>query len=90
MLESLGEAFRSLASTILQEIQRVYAEALTKNIMGMLFPTVGAGARPTIGGKVVQGPLKPDGTFAEGGSVIEDQIHGPGTGVSDSILAWLS
>lgn len=87
--ESLGDAFRSLASTILQEIQRVYAEALTKNIMGMLFPTVGAGARPTIGGKVVQGPLKPDGTFAEGGAVAEDQIHGPGTGVSDSILAWV-
>lgn len=84
--ENLGDAFRNLAITILQAIQKVYSEALTKNIMQAL----GLGnsktpGRPSIGGKAVQGPLRVDGTFAEGG-----RVEGPGTETSDSILARLS
>ena len=84
--ENLGDAFRNLAITILQAIQKVYSEALTKNIMQAL----GLGnsktpVRPSIGGDVVQGPLRVDDTFAEGG-----RVEGPGTETSDSILARLS
>lgn len=84
--ENLGDAFRNLAITILQAIQKVYSEALTKNIMQAL----GLGnsktpGRPSIGGKAVQGPLRVDDTFAEGG-----RVEGPGTETSDSILARLS
>lgn len=82
--KNLGEAFRNLAVSVLQSIQKIYAEAVAKNIMSML----GIGdqaSRPTVNGTVVQGPLKEDGTFAKGG-----HIQGPGTGTSDSILARLS
>lgn len=82
--KNLGEAFRSLASSVLQSIQEIYAEAVTKNILSMLGIGVQA-SRPTVNGTVVQGPLKADGTFAEGG-----HIQGPGTATSDSILARLS
>lgn len=86
--ESLGDAFLNLAITVLQAIQKMYAEALTKNIMSALFPTdsgfniPGSGVSRPAG---VQGPLRPDGSFAEGGYVV-----GEGTGTSDSVLAALS
>lgn len=82
--KSLGEAFRNLAISVLQSIQKIYAEAVTKNIMSML-GMGGQTSRPTVNGTAVQGPLKADGTFAEGG-----HIQGPGTATSDSILARLS
>ena len=91
--KSLGDAFRNMANSILQSIQRVYAEALTKNIMSALgLGAIGGNlpsSRPSINNKPVQGPLRPDGSFADGGSIVEDKIQGPGTGVSDSILAWV-
>lgn len=95
--EFLGDAFRSLASTILQEIQRVYAEAMTKSIMGALFPSMagmgGGGNSNTVFTTDYSGDdwlsKYMGGWHAEGGAVAEDQIHGPGTGVSDSILAWV-
>jgi hypothetical protein len=85
--QSLGDEFRNFTISVLQSIQKIYAEAMTKNIMSML----GLGDqtsrpdRPTVEGVTVQGPLKPDGSFAKGG-----HIQGPGTGTSDSILSWLS
>lgn len=82
--KNLGEAFRNLAVSVLQSIQKIYAEAVAKNIMSML-GIGGQASRPTVNGTVVQGPLKEDGTFAKGG-----HIQGPGTGTSDSILARLS
>lgn len=87
---SLGSAFRNLASTILSAIQRVYAEALTKNIMSMLGMGKTTTIRPTVNGVTVEGPLKPDGIFAEGGSMDSGTVTGPGTETSDSILAWVS
>lgn len=86
---SLGSAFRNLASTILSAIQRVYAEALTKNIMSMLGMGKTTTIRPTVNGVAVEGPLKPDGSFAEGGSMDSGTVTGPGTETSDSILAWV-
>lgn len=41
--KNLGEAFRNLAISVLQSIQKIYAEAMTKNIMSSL----GFGAKPS-------------------------------------------
>lgn len=98
--ESLGDAFRNLAITVLEAINRMYAEALVKNIMGALFPAQAAPAMPGMsapsGGSSGSGFDTNFGydfdssnwwknKYAEGGSV-----SGPGTGTSDSILAALS
>ncbi|WP_312560850.1 hypothetical protein [Anaerospora sp.] len=86
---TLGEAFRNLANTVLSAIQRVYAEALTKNIMAALGLGKPTTIRPTVNGVTVEGPLKSDGNFAEGGSLDSGLVEGPGTSTSDSILAWV-
>jgi hypothetical protein len=90
--KSLGDALRNLANSVLQSIQKVYAEAMTKNIMSML--NLGA---PSSSSKSVLGTTASNGFYydpnfyikkigaAEGG-----HIQGPGTGTSDSILAQLS
>ncbi len=81
---NLGEAFRNLAVSVLQSIQRMYAEALTKNIMNALFPN--RTSTPSSGNfswTLPNSTLIPK--KADGGKVI-----GPGTGKSDSILSWLS
>ncbi|SDE24107.1 hypothetical protein [Sporomusa acidovorans] len=85
---TLGEAFRNLAVTVLSAIQRIYAQALTKNIMAALGLT--SPVRPTVNGIAVQGPFKADGSFATGGSFVDSfgVVHGPGTSTSDSILAY--
>lgn len=91
--ESLGEAFQNLAITVLQAIQRMYAEAVAKSIMGALFPaTGGMGASSGSGGNSLFGTdysgndwLTPYLHLAEGGPVF-----GPGTSTSDSVLAALS
>jgi hypothetical protein len=83
---SLGDAFRNLANSILQSIQRVYAEATTKNIMSAL--GFGAAAPTfTLPTQTVTATAKP---FAEGGSTMDNGlVKGPGTSTSDSILAWV-
>lgn len=88
--KNLGDAFRNLAISVLQSIQKVYSEALTKNIMRALFGDSGAPsgkpmpAFPSYGG-ILQ-PFK----FAEGGSTMDSGlVKGPGTSTSDSILAWM-
>jgi hypothetical protein len=89
---NLGEAFRNLANSILQSIQRVYAEALTKNIMSAL----GLGSKGNTGSAFQYnspGVSLPGGEvikFAEGGSMESGMVSGPGTSTSDSILAWVS
>lgn len=87
--ENLADAVRNLAITVLSAIQRIYAEQLAKNIMS-LWSSGQNNSRPTVNGVTVQGPLKPDGSFAEGGSFIDSfgVVHGPGTSTSDSILAY--
>lgn len=88
---SLGEAFRNLANTVLSAIQKVYAEALTKNIMSLM----GLGSTNRVSGSSAwsqgtQGPWRPDGSFADGGSLMDSgMVTGPGTSTSDSILAWV-
>lgn len=87
--ESLGDAFRNLAITILQAINKVYSEALTKNIMSALGLGAGSasggsnGFSPTFGFDM-NNPLGLSG-HAEGG-----EVNGPGTETSDSIIARLS
>lgn len=88
--ESLADAVRNLLTTVLSAIQRIYAEQMAKNLMAMWGITKPTNQRPTVDGVPVQGPLKPDGNFAEGGSFIDSfgVVHGPGTSTSDSILAY--
>jgi hypothetical protein len=85
---TLGEAFRNLANTVLSAIQRVYAEALTKNIMAAM----GLG-----GSSVIPEFTLPTQNVtaiakrAEGGSLDAGDsglVRGPGTSTSDSILAY--
>lgn len=87
---TLGEAFRNLALTVVNSIQQVYAKALTSNIMKALGLTT-TSPYPTINGATVIGPLKADGSFAEGGELTKSGvIKGPGTSTSDSIMAYVA
>ena len=75
--ESMGDAFRGLALSVVQSLQQMAAQMLaTLAIQNMLKAAGGIGFSG--GGQV---PV----TKASGG-----MIHGPGTGTSDSIPAWLS
>lgn len=99
--ESLGEAFRNLANSVLQSIQKMYAEALMKNIMQALFPTQSSDPFTLSSGKKLDpnfgydmnNPFANIPGFSEGGSTTEGDngglINGPGTGTSDSILGWI-
>lgn len=78
---SLGEAFRNLLMTVLNSIQRMYAEAVNKNIMNALFPS----SKSPVETPTFTMPTQTVSAFADGGNV-----QGPGTGTSDSILARLS
>lgn len=87
---NLGDAFRNLAISVLQSIQKVYSEALTKNIMRALFGDSGApSGKPMPAFPSYSGILQPF-KFAEGGSTMDSGlVKGPGTSTSDSILAWM-
>lgn len=84
---SLGEAFRNLANTVLSAIQRVYAEALTKNIMSLM----GLGtSKKTPEFTLPAQNVVATKALAQGGSTMESGlVKGPGTSTSDSILAWV-
>lgn len=86
---SLGSAFRSLASTILSAIQRVYAEALTKNIMSMLGMGTAKTPKETPEFTLPVQNVVATKAFADGGSMDSGTVTGPGTETSDSILAWV-
>lgn len=84
---NLGDAFRDLAVSILQSIQKVYAEILAKNIMAMLMPRQSGASAWSQG---IQGPWRADGKFAEGGDLMDSgEVRGPGTSTSDDVLAWI-
>ncbi|WP_371366301.1 hypothetical protein SRRS_07210 [Sporomusa rhizae] len=87
--KNLGDAVRNLAITVLQSIQKIYAQEMTKRFMEMFGLGLPSHSRPTVNGTPVQGPLKVDGSFAEGGSMDSGKVNGPGTETSDSILAWV-
>lgn len=145
--KTLGEAFLNLANTVVSAVQRVYAEAITKDIMKMfkietpndkntgatsasitqevttvnnttalqnatdaiysLIATI-QGSSITTPVTTVSGSDSSSGTgitdmgtisiadglkglfgYAEGGSMDSGQVKGPGTGTSDSVLAYL-
>jgi len=75
---NLGDAFRNLAITVLQSINRMYAQALTKSIMNSLFPGAARG-----------GAINSLSGFSGGGELDSGAVQGPGTATSDSILAYL-
>lgn len=85
---NLGEAFRNLVVTVLQSIQKIYAQEMTKRLMSM-FGFGAQSSRPTVSGVPVQGLLLSNGTFAEGGHIESGKVTGPGTGTSDNILAYV-
>ncbi|WP_371380906.1 hypothetical protein [Sporomusa aerivorans] len=143
--ETLGEAFRNLASTVVSSIQRVYAETITKDIMSafglgdytgakggaaantnsatatnttavsintsainLLTSTlrsfVGLDTSVDVSGDSGDGDYLDDllqgmvngfaiggsfAKFADGGTMDSGPVKGPGTGTSDSILAYL-
>lgn len=82
---TLGEAFRNLANTVLSAIQKVYAEALTKNIMAAMGLGVSK-EKPefTLPAQNVTATT----ALAEGGTMDSGLVKGPGTSTSDSILAY--
>ena len=83
--KNLGEAFRNLAITVLQSIQKIYAQETTRRIMNMFrvnAPTSGSTETSASGTAEVPGK-------ADGGSIDSGKVSGPGTSVSDSILAWV-
>ena len=145
--ETLAEAFKNFASSVVSSIQRVYAEAITKDIMSAfklgdynnkpgtdtgtqagetlaqqqaaiatsnntltlttldttiwtLISTLqtisltGSTSSSSSGisssnlSSITDG-LNLDGLFADGGSMDSGEVKGPGTGTSDSILAYL-
>ncbi|WP_434132766.1 hypothetical protein KIAC18_000297 [Sporomusa sphaeroides] len=86
---NLGDAFRNLAITVLQSINRMYAEALTKNIMNALFPNrTSTSSSGNFSWTLPNSILIPG--KAEGGSLMDSgEVKGPGTSTSDDILAWI-
>ena len=91
--DSLGEAFLNLANTVLSAIQKIYAEAITKNIMSAL-GLGSTGSNGSSGSSTYSFPTSIDITkpltFAEGGEIEAGKVKGPGTSTSDSILAYVS
>lgn len=83
--ESLGDAFKSLASSIVQSLQRIAAELLAQAIFKSF---AGSALGSAIGLGNSGGQVK---GLAGGGRTIDatggGQIRGPGTPTSDSILA---
>lgn len=91
--KSLGDAFLNLVNTVISAIQKVYSEAITKNIMSAL----GLGStrsNGSSGSSTYSFPTSIDITkpltFAEGGEIEAGKVKGPGTSTSDSILAYVS
>jgi hypothetical protein len=84
--DSLADAFRNLLTTVLSSIQRMYAEAVNKNIMNALFPS----KKSPVETPTFTLPTQTVPAFAEGGSMESGLVKGPGTSISDSILAYAS
>lgn len=82
--KSLGDAFKKLGSTVINELRKIAAQELTSKITQGLFGSDGLFGG-FLGGSDGGGWLSGLFGFAGGG-----QVSGPGTGTSDSILAKLS
>ncbi|VBB05567.1 Hypothetical protein LUCI_0777 [Lucifera butyrica] len=85
--KNLGDAFRNLISSMLSELQRLYAKELASrlyngfaNLFGGLASGLGSGTKTTVNSK---------DHYADGGRINSGKISGPGTSTSDSILAWV-
>ncbi|GMW07897.1 MAG: hypothetical protein AMXMBFR8_26930 [Nevskiales bacterium] len=76
--DSLGDAFRDLASAIVESLQRIAAEIISKKIIASLLSAFGGAPATGATGGVVE--------RRAGGGL----IRGPGTPTSDSVPAWLS
>ena len=74
--ETVGSAFKKMASSIVADLTRIAAQKLILSLIGGPI----AGALPTFAEGGLPG-------YAEGGSRLNGMIRGPGTGRSDSILA---
>lgn len=74
--ETVGSAFKKMASSIVADLTRIAAQKLILSLIGGPI----AGALPTFAEGGLPG-------YAEGGSRLNGMIRGPGTGTSDSILA---
>lgn len=88
--QSIIDSVRQLAASILKDIARVIIQALIAKAVLSAIGLSGGGSATTGSKNVSTGII--DG-FAEGGEADisgEGAIKGPGTGTSDSILAWLS
>ncbi|MBP2629892.1 MAG: hypothetical protein H6Q70_520 [Firmicutes bacterium] len=93
--KKLSYAVEDLAITILTEMNKVFANQLVKNLMnGWLGGTSSSASNNKVNlGSASQyfpstdwqNPFK----FADGGSFDSGKVTGPGTGTSDSILAYL-
>lgn len=92
--KDVGQAFQDLGNSILQSISKVLANRLTQQFMSFLFPSQNSAGRPSTGGNLLSGPLMSGGgffsKFADGGNIGDGgKVSGPGTGTSDSILAYM-
>lgn len=85
-----GDAIRNLAITVLQSIQKIYAQEMTRRIMGMFNFGGSKSADPWTlsNGTKLDPNFGFGGEFADGGELDSGLVKGPGTGTSDSIMAW--
>jgi hypothetical protein len=87
-VESVEDAFRSLALGAVQAIQRIIAELIALRAMQALTGALGGGGKggaPAIGNFAGTAP-----NFARPGFAFGGLVRGPGTSTSDSIPAMLS
>ncbi len=85
-VHSLGDAFRSLAASVVQSLRQIVSQMLANIVVAQLFKAIVGGGTASAGfaeGGAVGGSVA--GGFAGGGPV-----RGPGTSTSDSIPALLS
>lgn len=89
----LMDAVRDLAITILTEMNKVFAKDLTQRLMykitGQQADNWNGSGWSLSDGKTLDPNFGFKGLFADGGSMDSGAIKGPGTGTSDSILAYL-
>lgn len=91
--QSIGDSLRQLAANILKELARIIFQALIAKAILAALGLAGGGPAGGLGASGASAAGGVAGGFAEGGQAdigAEGAIKGPGTGTSDSILAWLS
>lgn len=89
----LIDAIRDLSIAVLTEMNKVFSQDLARRVM----QSIGWKTADSSGGgeqdfNLSYSPFSSGGKglgFASGGSMANGQVKGPGTGTSDSILAWV-